>query len=83
VDEIIKLLKDDDEISNEDRVAIIDYIESLPKPEPNPVPNPNGVIGLTPPIISGGWVCPACGGGNSQLSTRCPCVPLPAPAITC
>lgn len=28
-----------------------------------------------------GWTCPACGGGLSPFTNRCPCVPLPAPVI--
>lgn len=29
-----------------------------------------------------GWTCPACGGGLLPFTTRCPCVPLPAPQIS-
>lgn len=31
-----------------------------------------------------GWICPVCGGGNSYMQMRCPCVPIEnAWKITC
>ena len=30
-----------------------------------------------------GWVCGQCGGTNAPWVNRCPCVPLPAPVVTC
>lgn len=36
-----------------------------------------GMFGMT------GWICPACGRGNSPFSSSCPCVPFPAFPVTC
>lgn len=30
-----------------------------------------------------GWICPRCGRGNGPFSATCPCVPMPAPVLTC
>ena len=30
-----------------------------------------------------GWICPACGRGNSPFSSSCPCKPFPQWSITC
>ena len=35
------------------------------------------------PPVQQGWSCPLCGGVNSPNTSRCPCVPLPAPYSTC
>lgn len=36
-----------------------------------------GTFGMT------GWICPACGRGNSPHSSSCPCVPFPLFQVTC
>jgi len=37
------------------------------------------------PVGMTGWICPACGRGNSPFSSSCPCVPFPGSQfpITC
>lgn len=35
------------------------------------------------PHYQQGWVCNQCGGTNAPWVSRCPCVPLPAPVVTC
>lgn len=38
---------------------------------------PKGIFGMN------GWLCPACGRGNSPFSSSCPCVPFPQYPVTC
>ncbi len=30
-----------------------------------------------------GWTCPRCGRGNGPFTSTCPCLPMPAPVVTC
>ena len=41
------------------------------------------VAGWGRPLSNPGWQCPRCGAGNAPWVTRCDCVPLAPPGVTC
>lgn len=40
-------------------------------------PSTMGHVCIPKPITPSGWLCPACGRGNSPYSNICPCNPIP------